>query len=225
MTNALEAQLYQSSTSIDVMKTASLSPYERGMFISFNNAKSDAYSLYSSVKRIYESIYLALKGEKISRDKIIVSTGKVPNRKRVMDMVYKKEPIMVAGIHQYNPFDQSSGRGSLNNYDEYHLHLYIYPVHYDLDKDDGEIRFQRLKAYLHRYLKAKKKLPSHAIDIRQVGIGEHLLNDVVTPTTIFDYLMMPYTNPEHVCVVNYIGETFTKKKEDRHPLYFIYQDI
>ena len=194
------------------------------MFITLNNAKSSSYDLFKSLKRIYQSIYLALTDEKLSSERLIVSTGKVPNRKRVMDMVVKNQPIVAAGIHKFNKFNQSTGRGSLSNYDDYHLHLYIYGVHTYLQQKEGRAKFEKLKAYLHRYLNAKRKLPSNAVLIEQVGINSNVHKDKVSPTSIFDYLMMPYTNPEKDSCINYIAET--KRDSDyRHPLYFIYQDI
>ena len=222
MTNSLEKLLYP--TSIEDTKTTSLSPFERGMFITMNNHKSDAIDLSQSLKRIYGSIYFALTEEQISRDKIIISTGKVPSRKRIMDMVVKEAPIVVAGIHKYNCWNQSIGRGSKTNYNYYHLHLYVYGTHHYLNGSDAKVKLEKVNAYLKRYLNAPKKLAGNPVDIREVGINSNSKKDLVTPTSVFDYLNMPDKNPEKDSCINYIAET-KRPKEDRHPLYFIYQDI
>ena len=148
MTNSLETLLYP--TSLEDTKTPSLSPFERGMFITMNNHKSNAPVLYQSLKRIYHSINLVLTEENISRDKIIISTGKVPSRKRIMDLVVKKSPIVAAGIHKYNCWNQSIGRGSKTNYNYYHLHLYVYGTHHYLKGSDAKVKLEKLNAYLKR---------------------------------------------------------------------------
>ena len=155
---------------------------------------------------------------------LIVSCGKVPNRRRVMDMVIKEAPIVVAGIHKYNYWNQSIGRGSKTNYNYYHLHLYVYGAHHYLQGSDAKVKEEKLNACLKRYLNSKRKLAGKPVDIREVGINSINKNELVTPTTIFDYLNMPYQSPEKDCVINYIAET-KRPKEERHPLYFIYQDI
>ena len=193
------------------------------MFITMNNHKSNAPVLYQSLKRIYHSINLVLTEENISRDKIIISTGKVPSRKRIMDLVVKKSPIVAAGIHKYNCWNQSIGRGSKTNYNYYHLHLYVYGTHHYLNGSDAKVKLEKLNAYLKRYLNAPKKLAGNPVDIREVGINSNSKKDKVSPTTLFDYLNMPDRNPDKDSCINYIAET-KRPTEDRHPLYFIYQD-
>ena len=215
MTNALEQLLYETDT-FDSLKGKSHSyiPYEKGMSITLNNSKTHAYELYTSLKEIYQSIYLALTKSKISKDNLLTSTGKVPNRKTIMDMVINNQPIMVGAIHKYRDM----------RFDEFHLHLYLYGVHHYLQKDDGKIRFEKLKSYLHRYLKSKRKRYDNPVDIREVGINSNTFNDVISPATVYEYLEMPLKNPEKSSWINYLAET-KRETENRTPIYYIYQKI
>ena len=175
--NALEQQLYpveefQLDTTRDV-------PYNKGISITLNNHKCSQYDLYTKLKDIYNSIYKALTDTTISKDNILTSRWKVPNRKTIMDMVIRDQPIMVAGIHKYN---------DIKHFDEYHLHMYVYGVHTYLQHEDGSIRFQKLGSYLKRYLNSRRKRTPSAVDIREVGINNYKFNDVITPATVYDYL-------------------------------------
>ena len=215
MTNALEQLLYEPVTFSEMKReTHSYIPYEKGMSITLNNSKTHAYELYTSLKEIYQSIYLALTKSKISKDNLLTSTGKVPNRKTIMDMVINNQPIMVGAIHKYRDM----------RFDEFHLHLYLYGVHHYLQKDDGKIRFEKLKSYLHRYLKSKRKRYDNPVDIREVGINSNTFNDVISPATVYEYLEMPLKNPEKSSWINYLAET-KRETENRTPIYYIYQKI
>ena len=215
MTNALEQLLYEPVSFSEMKgKTHSYIPYEKGMSITLNNSKTHAYELYTSLKEIYQSIYLALTKSKISKDNLLTSTGKVPNRKTIMDMVINNQPIMVGAIHKYRDM----------RFDEFHLHLYLYGVHHYLQKDDGKIRFEKLKSYLHRYLKSKRKRYDNPVDIREVGINSNTFNDVISPATVYEYLEMPLKNPEKSSWINYLAET-KRETENRTPIYYIYQKI
>ena len=213
--NALEQLLYEPVSFSEMKgKQHSYVPYEKGMSITLNNSKTHAYELYTSLKEIYQSIYLALTKSKISRDDILTSTGKVPSRKTIMDMVINNQPIMVGAIHKYRDM----------RFDEFHLHLYVYGVHNYLKEDDGKIRFEKLKSYLHRYLKSKRKRKDNPVDIREVGINSNTFNDVISPATVYEYLEMPLKNPEKSSWINYLAET-KRETENRTPIYYIYQKI
>ena len=215
MTNALEQLLYEPDTFQSLKgKSHSYVPYEKGMSITLNNSKTHAYELYTSLKEIYQSIYLALTKSKISRDDILTSTGKVPSRKTIMDMVINNQPIMVGSIHKYRDM----------RFDEFHLHLYVYGVHNYLQESDGKIRFEKLKHNLHRYLKSKKRRYDNPVDIREVGINSNTFNDVISPATVYEYLEMPHKNPEKDSWINYLAET-KRETEYRTPIYYIYQKI
>ena len=209
--NALEQQLYpveefQLDTTRDV-------PYNKGMSITLNNHKCSQYDLYTKLKDIYNSIYKALTDTTISKDNILTSRWKVPNRKTIMDMVIRDQPIMVAGIHKYN---------DIKHFDEYHLHMYVYGVHTYLQHEDGSIRFQKLGSYLKRYLNSRRKRTPSAVDIREVGINNNKSNDVITPATVYDYLKMPETNPEKNSWINYLAET-RRDTSYTTPYYYLYQ--
>ena len=196
--NALEQQLYpveefQLDTTRDV-------PYKRGMSITLNNHKCSQYDLYTKLKDMYNSIYKA-------------SRWKVPNRKTIMDMVIRNQPIMVAGIHKYN---------DIKHFDEYHIHMYLYGVHTYLQHEDGSIRFEKLRSYLKRYLNSRRKRTPSAVDIREVGINNNKSNDVITPATVYDYLKMPETNPEKNSWINYLAET-RRDTSYTTPYYYLYQ--
>ena len=215
MTNALEQLLYEPVSFSEMKgKTHSYIPYEKGMSITLCNTKQHAYELHNSLKRIYQTIYETLTKQKISRDIILTSLGKVPNRKTIMDMVLNNQPIMVGAIHKYRDM----------RFDEYHLHLYVYGVHKHLQESDGKIRFEKLKHNLHRYLKSKKKRYDNPVDIREVGINSNTFNDVISPATVHEYLSMPKTNPEQKSWINYLAET-QRQTEYKSPLYYLYQKI
>ena len=212
--NALEQLLYEPDTFQDMKgKSYSYIPYEKGMSITLNS-RSHAYDLHSSMKEIYQSIYKALTNSKISKDNILTSSGKVPNRKTIMDMVINNQPIMVGAIHKYRDM----------KFDEFHLHLYVYGVHQYLKQDDGKIRFEKLRSYLQRYLKSKRKRDATAVDIREVGINSNKFNDAISPATVYEYLNLPKTNPEKDSWINYMAET-RRDTEYKTPLYYIYQKI
>ena len=214
--NALEQLLYEPVSFSEMKgKQHSYVPYEKGMSITLNNSKTHAYELYTSLKEIYQSIYKALTKSKISKDNILTSTGRVPNRKRIMDMVINNQPIMVGAIHKYK---------DTIRFDDFHLHLYVYGVHHYLKEDDGSIRFEKLRSYLQRYLKSKRKRTQSAVDIREVGINSNKFNDVISPATVYEYLEMPHKNPEKDSWINYLAET-KRETEYRTPIYYIYQKL
>ena len=129
-------------------------------------------------------------------------------------MVINNQPIMVGAIHKYRDM----------KFDEFHLHLYVYGVHQYLKQDDGKIRFEKLRSYLQRYLKSKRKRTQSAVDIREVGINSNKFNDVISPATVYEYLEMPHKNPEKDSWINYLAET-KRETENRTPIYYIYQKI
>ena len=47
-------------------------------------------------------------------------------------------------------------------------------------------------------------------------------NDVITPATVYDYLMMPETNPEKNSWINYLAET-RRDTSYKTPYYYLYQ--
>ena len=120
MMNALEEQLYtiDSFNDYKVLNQALYTqPYERGMGISITNYKMHYEHLVQQLKRQYQSIYSCLTNKKISRDDIKQIKG-IPGRNSIMDCVYKKVPLLVAGIHN-NPTEDN-----FNHYQHSHFYLY-----------------------------------------------------------------------------------------------------
>ena len=225
--NPLETLLYDPSV-IETRQEDIKHPYERGIFITLNNHKCTDVTLYNSLKRVYQSICNCIQGENLSRDNIKVSTGKVPSRQTVMNAVIRKDLLLVAGIHNYDQYNNKTGRGSYANYGYQHLHLYLYGAHHYLDPKNPDIKLNYLKNnYLNRYIGKKfskrvltKKVLTKAIVIRPVGNGKYLYTDVVTPKTLHDYLMTPYQEPKKLCCINYIADS----QDPQYPLTYLFRN-
>ena len=112
--NPLEQLLYPPT--LEQTKAQHNHPYERGMFISINNHKTDSGKLFTLFSKQYQTLLYGLTGINISRDSIKVSAGKLPSCKTIMDLIYKKRLLLVAGIHDYKPLDKR-GNGSRRNYE------------------------------------------------------------------------------------------------------------
>ncbi len=200
-------------------------PYERGMFISINNYKTHTETLYQSIKKQYQTIEYGLTKKNYSRDDLKISYGKSPNRKKIMDeVVVKKRILLVAGIHNYDRYDYKTQRGSKTNSRYQHLHLYLYGMHHHLPKNAKSLedKIRHLKILLMRHNQVKKKNEETAIDIRAVGTGENLFNDNITPTSLYEYINLPKTNPGKKCCINYIADTMQYNNQN-YPLVYIYR--
>ena len=86
--NPLEQLLYPSSIQ-DTIKPEIEHPYEKGMFISINNHKTDAAGLIQQYPRQYQSIIASICNRKISREQIR-HTKKLPSRELVADLVARQ---------------------------------------------------------------------------------------------------------------------------------------
>ena len=95
--NPLEQLLYPSSIQ-DTIKPEIEHPYEKGMFISINNHKTDAAGLIQQYTRQYQSIIASICNRKISREQIR-HTKKLPSWELVADLVARRKLLVVAGIH------------------------------------------------------------------------------------------------------------------------------
>ena len=198
--------------------------YERGMFISINNHKLISADLYQGFKKQYQSIMYGLTGSNISRDAIKVSYGRLPKRQVIMDLVAKKKVLVVAGIHDYKPTDQG-GRGSRWNYEYQHSHFYIYGAHHYLPKDPAELldKIDHLERLLQRGSNIKGA--SYKVNtIKPVGRGKYLFSDPVTPTTLYDYLQSPLSNPDKQNCINYIAHN-ANNPNNQYPLTYLYQEF
>ncbi len=217
--NVLEALLYDDAP-VQVRK---LDSYERGMFISINNHRQGNDDLYGTIKKQYQSLLYALTGDNISRDAIRV-TDKLPAQKTILHLMAKQRVVVAAAFHSYNSYNQRTGRGSNCNYGGYnHLHLYAYGLHYLMQKHDGGVdaAVKHIKGCLFRHNRfADAKNPKN-IDVREVGVGKYQYNDVVSPTSLLDYLSLPRTNPAKECVINYMAGTMDDG--ETNPILYVYQ--
>jgi len=199
--------------------------YARGMFITINNHKQGSDTLYQSLKKQYQSIVYGLTCTNHSRNDIKCVTGKLPKRNRIMDcLVVNELPVMVAGIHNYDTYNNKTLRGSRVSSDYQHLHMYVYGVHHHLPDNSNLLDkcIEHLKILLARHNKLNKYKPSELITIAPVGRGEYIFNDVVTPSSVYEYLEHPYKNPSKVCCINYIADTI-QYGNNNYPLSYIYR--
>ena len=139
-----------------------------------------------------------------------------------MDVIAKKNLLKVAGIHNYDQFNNKTFSGSYAHYGYQHLHLYVYGAHHYLDPKNPNIKLNYLKSnYLNRYLgKEWSKRDTKDIDIRPVGIGKYLYTEAITPTSLYDYLMTPYEEPLKECCINYIADS----QKQQYPLSYLYRN-
>ena len=221
--NPLEVLLYQDPSFQETFRPQAGHPYAKGMAVTINNHKQDTADLVRSLKRVYQSLVYGLTGENPSRDDLIVK-HKVPSRKKVMDLVVSQIPLMVAGIHSYDYRDNRTGRGSYANYGYQHLHLYCYGVHHHFTSEEVASVEEHLRRLLQRYLHTPKKAPKTAIEVKPVGVGKYLYECDVTPTSLYDYLLMPTICPYETSWINYIAGS-KEEPEDRTPLLFIYKEV
>lgn len=204
-------------------KPKRLERYERGMFISINNHKQGNDDLYGAIKKQYQSILYALTGENVSREGIKVS-DKLPSQNAILKLMAKRTVVIAAAFHSYNSYNMRTGRGSRFNSSGYnHLHLYAYGLHHLMKEHNGGVdaAVNHIKGCLFRHNRfADAKNPNN-IDIREVGVGKYHYNDVVTPTTLLDYLSLPKTNPAKECVINYMAGTVGGGGVN--PILYVYQ--
>ena len=223
MANVLEMMLYDDNKRVSRDSINGSSRYDRGMFISINNHKQQSDTLYQSLKHQYKSIVYALTGINVSKSSIRL--GKVPTRKKVMDIIANKGIILIAAIHQYDRNNNQTFRGSYANYDTQHLHLFAYGVSHYLPVNDVDIgnKIERIKHCLFRHNKFSRYAKDNKIDIREVGKGKYLYNDVIAPTTFYDYLQLPKLQPSKECVINYMADC-RNDPTAANPLIFIYKE-
>ena len=199
--------------------------FNRGMFISINNHKSGTDDIASKLRKVYHSIIYGLTGKNISKE-TIRWVSRMPKRSKVMDMLHRKGVIMVAAIHNYSYYNTKTGRGSRWNANYQHLHLFLYGIdkHMPDDVVGIENKVMHLKKLCSRYNQNIDKKGWEGIDIRPVGRGQYKYNDLIKPTTLYDYLNLPKTNPSKQCIINYMADT-SFYDNNNYPLTFIYQEV
>ena len=199
--------------------------YDRGMFISINNHKTHYETILKSIKKVYQSLEGALTETNYSRNDLITSYGKSPSRRVIMDeVIAKKRILLVGGIHNYDKYDYKKKRGSKSNSGYQHLHLYLYGVSRFLPDNPKSLKnkIRQLKLRLMRHNQVKDKDDITAVDIKAVGIGGNVDNDVVSPNSLYEYINYPKTNPNKICCINYIADTMQYNKQN-YPLVYVYR--
>ena len=165
----------------------------------------------------------ALTGSNPSRDQIKV-TDKLPEQKTILQLMAKKRVVVAAAMHNYDAYNQKTGRGSRYNFGGYnHLHFYAYGLHHQMQEHSGGVdgAVEHIRHCLFRHNRFANATKLNNIDIREVGVGKYQYNDVVAPTTLLDYLSLPQTNPTKECVINYMAGYASGG--DANPILYLYQ--
>lgn len=217
--NGLERQLYEEG-SYNNQTYQVKHPYERGMLISISNYQMYYEEIENNYKKQYQSFFNALTGVNISKDDIRRFKG-IPARQKLLDLINLKIPIMVAGIHSYKTEEQY-GYKSRRNDGYNHQHLFLYNIHHYLPEDPTGIDHinSKITRNLQRYTNLKQ-YKNDIIRIGSVGTGKYLYTDQITPTTLYDYLKLPETNPQKDTLINYIANN-RHKPEIQYQLHTIY---
>ena len=217
--NPLEQLLYPSSIQ-DTRKPDLQHPYEKGMFISINNHKTDAAGLIQQYPRQYQSIIASICNRKISREQIR-HTKKLPSRELVADLVAEKKLLVVAGIHDYKRHD---GRGgSKTNYDYQHTHFYVYGIHHYLPSERAALEKveKQICRNLQRYTNTTNKKYC-LIHITPVGVGAYRFSDRVTPTTLYDYLLTISPEQGKKTLLSYIAKN-RHNPDIQYPISYLHE--
>jgi len=218
--NALEVLLYPSLVE-QTKETSQTHLFERGMFISINNHKTSSGELWRQYKVQYQTIVKCLKGYNPSKDEVKVLTGRLPSEKVIMDLVAKKELLVVAGIHDYKSQD-NRGRGSRRNYEYQHTHFYVYGSHNFLPQSNPELdkKIEHLSKMLHRHTHTTNR-KHRLIKIQPVGTGKYKFTDDVRPTNLYKYLSLPYDDITKDGIINYIARN-KNNPSNKYPLTYLY---
>ena len=219
--NPLEQLLY--TPTLEQTKTQYNHPYERGMFISINNHRTNSGKLFTLFSKQYQTLFYGLTGINISRNSIKVSAGRLPHRKIIMDLISKKRLLLVAGIHDYKPLDKR-GRGSRRNYEYQHTHFYAYGTHFYLPEEERALRDK--EDHLARLLQRNTNTTNQRhriVKVSPVGTGKYLYTDQVTPSNLYEYLQSPREDPSRKNVINYISNN-KNNPSNQYPLTYIYQE-
>ena len=211
--NPLEEALYSSPEVKRLPRSKPLNHlYERGMMISISNNEMYYDQIYQQNREQYISLYRCLTDKKIGRFDINRIQG-IPDQEKLIELIVKKVPIMVCGIHSYKNPDQ---------YDRqfHHQHLLIFNCSHFIPKESKKQKKMeaKIKSYFHRYLNIGQKKLGKEIRITPIGIGEHFHKESeIAPTTLHEYL----TNPKQNTIINYITQN-RHQPEINFPLTTIY---
>jgi len=217
--NPLEKLLYPPSA-VETQLPEINHHYEKGMFISIHNHKSDAAPLIQQYPRQYQTLIHSICGRSISRENIRYSR-KLPARDLIADLVAEKKLLVVSGIHDYKRQD---GRGgSKRNYDYQHTHFYVYGAHHYLPERGAELEEAEKKICrnLQRYTNTTNKRYC-LIKVTSVGNGIYRHSDSITPTTLYDYLLTGTPNSDKRTLLSYIASN-RHNPSTQYPLSSLYE--
>ena len=203
--------------------------YDNGMLISISNKELNYETIIGQFKDIYISILKACKGKgyRFSKWDLKRFNGYwegeqivLPSKEKLLDVISKKIPIMIGGIHNYKKEDaRSCGK-------EYcHTHIYLYNIHHHLPNANGSDRSLRniedkIERHLQRYTNTRKRL-QNIIRITPVGVGAYKFTDTITPTKLYEYLRSPIDNPDANNLMNYISNN-RHLPSIQYPLAFVH---
>ena len=176
--------------------------FENGMFITINNKDCYYKHLSSEFREVYISIVQAL-GYKLRKSNVKEMIGewqgqrvKLPSRTLLLQLLNKKIPILLCGVHNYKKDDYRS-KGRENT----HSHFFLYNIHHYLPSTPRDLMKvkSKIKDNLGRYVKSNHyKRFQGIIDIDNVI-------DNVAPLQLYNYLSSPNTNPKKANLINYIS--------------------
>ena len=223
--NGLERLLYdtQEKQTLPDSYTYPTKKYERGMLISISNNRTYYEEIIKRYKEQYLTLLYCLTGKNKYSKWDIKSVEGIPTQEILIKLIQRKIPIMVCGIHDYKQKEYLY-KGSLQGWEYQHQHLYIYGMHHHLDSEgkapnkltptQAEDMIQKL--YNPRYTNNKRRIKD-AVRITEVGTGQHIYTDPITPNNLYDYL----TNPVENTLIHYIKHN-RHKPTIQYPLKTIY---
>ena len=195
-------------------------PYEKGMFISINNNKTDTAALIQQYPRQYETLIHSICGRSISRGNIRHSR-RLPSRELIADLVAEKKLLVVAGIHDYKKQDRRGG--SKRNYDYQHTHFYVYGAHHYLPKEGAELvaAEKKICRNFQRYTNTTNKR-YRLVEVASVGNGIYRYSDSVTPTTLYEYLLAASPDASKRTLLSYIANN-RHNPSVQYPISYLYE--
>ena len=194
-------------------------PYENGIFITIQNHKCYSADIYLQLTDFYQSLCKSFLPRKMVIDAVDIVSGGLPTEERLLELCHRKIPILVCGIHPYDAYNKTTGRGSRSNNEYQHSHYYLYGIHHYLKIDKIDKWKDKTQRMLKRkFSKQPRYVKDNVVDIRGVGIGKYSYSDRITPRNLYGYLLTPYRDPLKECLINYIS-----KHKSQYPTTIIYK--
>lgn len=214
-------------------KTKECHEYEKGMFFTLNNRSSDKADLSVMARSVYRSLFRGIKGkpgagkEKLLPEGSIAVEGRLPDKKIVMEVLNRKIPFMVYGIHPYNLLNHHS---KVQNKGYCHVHGIVFGTHYHLPSEEDVLkdRIDYTTKMLLRHTKQSrytKKENSRPVDIQPMGTGKYEYgHEPVELSSVYEYLHLPASDPHKHCCINYVAG-MEHSPWSRTPLLYVFKKI